>query len=157
MFLGMIFSSALLAQDVQFKAEVSSDSILMDNYLEVRFTIENAEGDFEAPEFEEFELLFGPNTSSSFSMINGQVSQKASYTYTIRPLHEGILYVEPAVFTSGEEVLETDPIEIEVYPNPAGIEDNKTFQNSEENPFFFEQPKPRKKKAKKSKYKKRKI
>jgi uncharacterized protein (DUF58 family) len=156
-FLGMIISSALLAQDVQFKAEVSSDSILMGNYLEVRFTIENAAGDFEAPEFEDFELLFGPNTSSSFSMVNGKVSQKASYTYAIRPLREGILYIDPAVFTSGEEVLETDPIEIEVYPNPAGIEDNKTFGNAEESPFFFEQPKPGKKKEKKSKYKKRKI
>lgn len=155
--IGMIFSSALFAQDVQFKAEISSDSILMDNYLEVRFTIENAAGDFEAPEFEEFELLFGPNTSSSFTMINGKVSQKASYTFAIRPLHEGTLYIEPAVCTVGDQVLETDPIEIEVYPNPAGIEDNKTFRNSEGNPFFYEQTRPAIKKKKRAKYKTRKI
>jgi hypothetical protein len=151
---GLMFTTLAVAQETVFRVELSTDSILAGNYLEVRFIIENGAGDFEAPDFEGFDVLVGPNTSSSFSMINGKVSQKASYTYVIRPFREGILYIEPAVFRLGETVLETDPIEIMVYPNPEGIEDNQPFRQEELNPFF--QPVPKKKESK-SKYKRRKI
>jgi hypothetical protein len=144
-----------MAQDITFKAEVSTDSILMGNYFEVRFTIENAAGDFQAPEFEGFEIMSGPNTSSSFSMINGQVTQKASYTYMIRPVREGTLYVDPAAFTSGETIMETEPILIQVYPNPGGVIEHKTFRNEGYDPFF--RSKPELKKRSKFEHKKRKI
>ena len=119
----------LMAQEVSLKVEVSTDSILYGNYFEVRFTIENAGGDFQAPDFDGFEVLSGPNTSSSFSMINGKVSQEASYSYVLRPMREGTLYIDPAAFKTGDEVLETEPIGVQVYPNPAGIEENKTFDS----------------------------
>jgi len=130
LFIGLLLiQNALLGQDINLKVEVSSDSVLVGNYIEVRFTIENGGGDFEAPQFEGFDVMSGPNTSSSFSMINGsKVSQEASYTYLIRPVKEGQLYIEPAYFISGEMVLETEPLGIMVYPNPAGIEENSTFK-----------------------------
>lgn len=151
-----IFASlALSSQEATFRVELSTDSILLGNYFEVRFTIENAAGDFEAPEFDGFEVLVGPNTSSSFSMINGKVTQQASYSYMIRPMREGLLYMEPAYFKSGETVLETEPIQIEVYPNPGGIEDNKPFMKEQYDPFFNTAPK--KEQGPKFKHKKRKI
>jgi len=146
---------SLFSQEATFRVEVSTDSILIGNYFEVRFTIENAAGDFEAPEFDGFDVLVGPNTSSSFSMINGKVTQQASYSYMIRPVREGLLYIEPAYFKSGETVLETEPIQIGVHPNPGGIEDNKTFIEGQHNPFF--NPGPKKEKGPKFKHKKRKI
>ena len=134
---GLLFGAlGLMAQEINLKVEVSSDSLLYGNYFEVRFTIENAAGDFEAPDFDGFEVLSGPNTSSSFSMINGKVTQKASYAYVLRPVREGILYIHPAVFRTGGEVLETEPLLIQVHPNPAGIEENKTFRDEELDPFF---------------------
>jgi hypothetical protein len=155
MMLGFFLLAQLYSQEVKFKVEVSTDSILVGNYFEVRFTIENAAGDFQAPEFEGFEILSGPNTSSSFSMINGQVSQKASYSYMIRPVREGTLYIDPAAFTSGETILETEPILIQVYPNPGGVEENKPFMQQGYDLFF--EPKPKKKKRSKFEHKKRKI
>jgi hypothetical protein len=124
----LILPLGSFAQDISFRVEVSTDSILFGNYLEVRFTIENAAGDFNAPAFDGFEVLSGPNTSSSFSMINGNVTQQASYSYLIRPLHEGMIYVNPASFSMDEKVLETEPIGVMVHPNPAGIEDNRPFR-----------------------------
>lgn len=152
--IGILFTTLVNGQETIFKVEVSTDSILLGNYMEVRFVIENGAGDFEAPDFDGFDILVGPNTSSSFSMINGKVTQKASYTYMIRPIREGILYVEPAFFTSGETVLETEPIEIMVYPNPGGLEENKPFLQERSNPFF--QTAPNKSESKR-KYKRRKI
>ena len=152
LFILILLQLGLFAQDIKLKVEVSTDSILLGNYLEVRFTIKNAGGDFNAPEFESFEVLSGPNTSSSFSMVNGNVSQQASYTYVIRPVKEGVIYIEPASFETGDKVLETDPVMIIVHPNPAGIEENKPFkQGLEEMEWFFSEPsKKQKKKEKKN-------
>ena len=114
---------SLFAQEgANFKAEVSTDSVLLGNYIEVTFTLENANmEDFQAPTFEGFQIISGPNQSSSFSMVNGKVSQQASYSYYLEPRDIGNYYIPPASVSTGEQVLETIPIEIMVAPNPDGI------------------------------------
>ena len=110
------------AQDAKFTVTVSTDSILMDNQFQVSFVLENAQGtEFEAPTFGEFDVLSGPNTSSSFSMMNGAVSQRVSYTYILRPKDLGNYFIEPASIKIGETYLETAPLEVMVVPNPDGI------------------------------------
>jgi hypothetical protein len=94
----------------------------MNNYFTVSFTLENAEGaNFMPPAFDEFEVASGPNTSSSMSIMNGQVSQKVTYTYYLRPRDIGNYFIEPASIESDEGVLETLPREVIVLPNPDGI------------------------------------
>lgn len=109
------------AQDPVFKVEVSSDSILVGNYFELVFTIENAEGKFDAPNLSEFDIIGGPNTSSSFSMINGRVTQSASYSYYLKPRDIGVFTIPPAFYETDETTLETIPIDIIAVPNPDGI------------------------------------
>lgn len=109
-------------ESAHFSVEVSSDSILMGNYFKVVFTLENANGEqFEAPLFQGFDVVSGPNFSSSISMINGQTSQKVSYTYYLRAREIGNYYIEPASIAVGEKILETLPVEVIVAPNPEGI------------------------------------
>lgn len=118
-----MMGSHLMAQDgPKFTMEVSSDSVLMNNYFTVAFSLENAEGtNFLPPTFDEFEVVSGPNTSSSMSIMNGQVSQKVTYTYYLRPREIGNYYIEAASIESEEGVLETLPREVIVLPNPDGI------------------------------------
>lgn len=112
-----------LAQSASFKVQLSTDSLLLGNYTEVSFTLENANGrNFQAPSFEGFQIVGGPNQSSSFSMVNGAVSQSLSYTYYIEPLEIGNYYIEPASIETDEGILETQPIEVIVVPNPDGIQ-----------------------------------
>ncbi|HQU59953.1 MAG TPA: BatD family protein, partial [Saprospiraceae bacterium] len=82
----LLAGSPLVAQEnARFSVEVSSDSILMGNYFKVVFTLENANGEqFEAPLFQGFDVVSGPSFSSSISVINGQTSQKVSYTYYLQ-------------------------------------------------------------------------
>lgn len=111
-----------LAQEANFGVQISSDSVLMGNYLKVTFSVENAKvTDFSAPEFEGFTIASGPNMSSSFSMINGEVSQSASYTYYLEPIDIGNYYIAPASVQIEEGVLETEPLEVIVLANPDGI------------------------------------
>lgn len=111
-----------IAQDPKLSVSVSSDTVLLGNYFELKFTIENSPArGFEAPGLHEFNVIGGPNTSSSMSIINGEVSQSASYTYYLEPVEIGVYTIKPAYLTTGEIALETPPIDIIVIPNPEGI------------------------------------
>lgn len=114
--------SGLVAQDVMFNVYVSSDTILQGNLLKVKFEIKNAQGQFDPPEFDDWNIVGGPNTSTQFNMVNGIVSQSASYEYILRPPSEGVGLIGSATFKDGEHELSTDPIEIFVAPNPQGID-----------------------------------
>ena len=116
-------ATALTAQnDAKFTVEVSSDSVLLGNYFEVTFSLENAKGsDFEAPSFGDFRVISGPNYASNLSMINGEVSQSVSYKFHLEPKDIGNFYLDPASIRVGDDVLETEPVEILVVPNPDGI------------------------------------
>lgn len=110
-----------LAQERGFHTRVSTDTLLMGNYLEVTFTLENTTGKIEPPSFESFDLVNGPAQSSSVSIINGSMTQHHSYTYILQAKGEGIFLIEPAFAFVGEEMLKTEPIHIVVLPNPDGI------------------------------------
>lgn len=112
-------------QAPRFFIQLSSDSVLLGNYVEVRFTLENAKGtDFEAPSFQDFRMLSGPHYTSNFSMINGEVSQTTSFTYQLEPKDIGNFFIEPASIRVQGDVLETEPVELLVVPNPDGIIEN---------------------------------
>ena len=119
------FSPAVFGQEkpVQFTVELSPDKVLAGNYFEVKFILENADGkNFEAPDFSEhFQVQSGPNFSSSFSMVNGDLTQSMTVTYYLEPKDIGSYYILPASIEAGGKVLETAPVEVVVAPNPDGI------------------------------------
>lgn len=129
LFVGMalLSLSMLRAQqdEVRFTVEVSTDSLLMGNRLQVRFILENGQGqDFQAPYFDGFSVVSGPNYSSSMSIVNGRASQRLTYTFHLMPEDIGNYYIEPASIKVGDYYLETMPIEVIVFPNPDGVQQN---------------------------------
>ncbi len=142
------FLPAVFSQDkpAKFTVTVSTDSILMDNYFEVKFVLENANGqNFEAPDFSDhFNVVTGPNFSTSMSMVNGNISQSMTITYYLEPKEVGMFYILPASVNTDDKVLETAPLEVMVVPNPDGIKqmpprgkmDN--FQFNFGDPFGFD-------------------
>ncbi len=134
----------LMAQQeaIRFTVQVSTDSLLMDNPLQVSFSLENAKGqDFEAPYFTGFSVLSGPNVSTSMTVVNGRTTQSVRYTYLLQPEEVGNYYIEPASIRVDGEVFETSPVEILVVPNPDGIRQSPNSPMG--GPFFqFEQRMP---------------
>lgn len=129
-----------IQEEPQFSVTVSKSSVLLGNYIEVTFTLKNSGGSkFEAPKFEGFDIVSGPNQSSSFSMMNGVTTQSISYTYYIKPKEIGNLYVEPAFIEADGTTLETQPIEILVLENPDGIIE-KPKRRSQGNMEMFQFP-----------------
>lgn len=106
-----------------FRAELAPDSVLMANPFELRFVLEGAAscGEFVPPPFADFDVVHGPNLATSIQMINGRVRQQQVWSYILEPRSEGVYYLGPASVRCGEQVLETDPLEVWVWPNPDGI------------------------------------
>lgn len=119
----LLFGGIVFGQKApKFTVEVSTDSILLGNTVQVKFTLENASGDnFQAPVFEGFHVVSGPNFSSSVSIVNGEVSQTAAYTFFIEPNDIGNYYIQAASIQVGKDVLETKPLQVIVVPNPDGV------------------------------------
>lgn len=129
------FVSLSTAQDFKFEVSISSDTVLMDNHFELRFSVENAkQGNFEGPAFENFDLVGGPNYSSSMTIINGDMSQSTTYTYFLKPITPGDYTLGPAFFNSKEGQQASPTINIYVKENPDGIQqDLNGFSTSRSN------------------------
>ncbi len=111
----------LNAQKPVFQGHLNQDTVLMGNYLEVSFLVENSSGDFTPPNFDGFEIVGGPQQSSSVSIINGKMTSEASYTYYLTPLSEGLLLIGPATLANDGGILRTEPLQVMVLPNPDGV------------------------------------
>lgn len=108
---------------MQFSASVSSDTVLLGHYFKLTFTLENGQGShFSFPDLgSDIEVVSGPNTSSSISIINGETTQKQSFSYLVRPTKPGTLHILPATIETSNGILETTPIQIAIQPNEAGL------------------------------------
>ncbi|NND33050.1 MAG: hypothetical protein HKN76_10700 [Saprospiraceae bacterium] len=135
-----LLSIAQQATKQEFVLEISRDTILLGNYFEVRFTAVNIKGEFEAPAFSEFELIGGPNQSSTMSIVNGVSSQKVSYSYFLKPKDAGTFYIEPAYLLNKDEQYETAPREILCLPNPEGIVQESRITDQRQSFDFGEFP-----------------
>lgn len=114
-------TTELRSQDMTFEVRLSRDTVYYGHSVQLSYIIENAQGDFEAPDFDGLKVVSGPNLSSQFSMINGVVSQKSEYTYILFPVREGLVYIGEASFNNGRDLATIEPISIYVEPNPEGL------------------------------------
>lgn len=120
--IGVAFS--VTAQEAIFKVQLSSDTLYFGNALGLKYTIENTQGDFEPPQFDGFEIVGGPNVSSQFSMVNGEVSQSASYEYVLRPFEIGTYLFPGASLKQGDNIMYSREVFIYVVENSEGIRQN---------------------------------
>jgi len=123
--LGIIYTDLAQAQEAQIRVFASPDTVLLGNDVTVYFELNNAQGTFEAPEIDGFDVIGGPNYSSSFSLINGEASSSSTYSYILRPQEAGVFYMGSASIQTPDETFSSTPLEIVVLPNPEGIRQEK--------------------------------
>lgn len=104
-----------------FKASTDARQLLENGFVEVTFTLSNAQGQaFQPPSFEGFTRVSGPSRSLSTSMFNGQVSRTESYSYTLKPKGVGRYTIGNAQINVGGKILKSNPITIEVLKGREG-------------------------------------
>lgn len=115
--------------------QVSSDSILLGNYFIYEIELSNFDADIGPPNLSAFEIVSGPNSSTSMSFVNGDMTSSKKLSWYLRPTELGQYFIEPISVSDNGEVLEADPIELNVFPNPNGIIEEPR-QNNTMDDFF---------------------
>jgi BatD DUF11 like domain len=150
---------SVLAQDAKFTATVSKSTVALNSKFKLEFKLENAQGSsFEAPNFEDFEVVGGPSSSSAMSIVNGTVTQSISYVYYLKPKETGSFRVKSAKIKVNGKKIETDDVEIKVVAEgeqESEDAEEKELQQADPWDGFFQrqmpqQPKEKPKKKRKS-------
>ena len=105
------------ADDVTFTAN-APQAVEVGEQFRLQFVLNAKGSSFSEPNVTDFQVLSGPNTSSSSSIqwINGSMSQSTTNTYTFILMadHEGKFTIPSATVKSGGKTYQSNPITIEV-------------------------------------------
>ncbi|TAH24286.1 MAG: protein BatD [Cytophagales bacterium] len=117
-----------IAQEPAFTANVSSNTVALEEQFQVSFSLNSSGKNFQGPSFEDFMVLSGPNQSQSMQFVNGNMSQSISYTYYLQPKNSGTFKIGSASILVNGKTLKTNPINITV--SKSG--NNKNSSNGKE-------------------------
>lgn len=130
----LLVSSFSFAQKVEFTLSVNKDTVLMNNLVQVKYSLKQANlNGFETPKFAHFQVVSGPMVSSSVSIVNGDRTEESSYSFSLRPDSPGIWTIPAASIETAQGIVSTKAKDIVVLPNPDGIQEDAT---PEQNGFF---------------------
>jgi hypothetical protein len=116
----------------KFYAQIGNSSVPMGQAVEVAFTLENANlRGFTPPAFKDFQVVGGPNQSSSTSFVNGVRSSSFSISYYITPKHEGTCIVEAASAKTDNSVYNSAILKI--FATKGAAAPNPTAPNKNQN------------------------
>lgn len=116
-----------LGQDASFTATVSKNPVGLNETFQVTFTLENANGgNFRPPSFSDFNVLGGPNQSTSMSYVNGSMSQTIAFSYYLQPKNLGKFTIGSATITAGGKVYNSNKIPLEVVKGSAPAQSNNS-------------------------------
>jgi len=108
--------AAVPAQDVTFTASVDRTNVSLGERIVVEFVLSGSQAgkNFQPPDFRDFSVLSGPNTSTSIQMVNASVSSSITYGYILQPQREGQFTIGPASIENGGKRYTTAPVKITV-------------------------------------------
>ncbi|MEM5566513.1 BatD family protein [Psychroserpens sp. AS72] len=110
----IVLTSSMTFAQIKFEAKVSKTKLGQNERLRVDFTM-NKDGDnFEAPDFENFQVIGGPNTSVSNSWLNGAHSYAKTYSYFLAPQKKGRFTIKSASIEIEGKTYKTNAVTVQV-------------------------------------------
>ena len=93
----------------------------------------NQNGDnFSPPNFENFQIIGGPNQSIKTSYVNGERSFSKTYSYFLKPLKKGNLRISQATIEIDGEIYKSMPIEVLITDSVSQPSDSVTQYYSDD-------------------------
>jgi hypothetical protein len=112
----IILSTSIASAQVTFEAKVSKTKLGVNERLRIDFEM-NKDGDnFTPPNFDNFTVVGGPNTSVSNSWINGVRSFAKTYSYFLAPKKQGNFRIEQATIEIEGQTYKTQVVNVQVTP-----------------------------------------
>lgn len=130
----LFITLGLYAQDITFTASAPS-AVAAGSRFRVTYTVNATGSDLRVPSFGNFKLLAGPSTSSSMSIINGNVTRQETYTYVLLAQQKGQFTINSASIKVKGKTYKSNALKIEVVENGASPkntqQNNKTTQSKQ--------------------------
>ncbi|MCK4361536.1 MAG: protein BatD [Bacteroidales bacterium] len=113
----IFISKSVLADEIKFTASTRK-VVEVSEQFQLTYTL-NAHGEnFRGPSLNDFNVLSGPNTSSSSSIqiINGKMTQSVTntFTYYLKAIKEGTFTISPASVKAGNKYYRSNTLTIKV-------------------------------------------
>ena len=108
----LAFSSFVLSAQVNFEATVSKSKLALNERLRIDFVMNQNGDNFSPPEFENFQIIGGPNQSIKTSYVNGERKFSKTYSYFLKPLKKGKLKINQASIEIDGELYKSLQIEV---------------------------------------------
>lgn len=108
----LTLNSLFISAQVKFDASVSKTKLGLNERLRVDFVMNQNGDNFSPPDFENFQIIGGPNQSIKTSYVNGERSFSKTYSYFLQPLKKGSIRIKQASVEIDGELYKSLPIEV---------------------------------------------
>ena len=129
----LIIGCSAFAQNAFLSATASKSTVGVGEQFQVTFTL-NCDGqNFRSPDLSNFNVLSGPNKSSSISIVNNSYTQTLSFTFFLQPKSEGTFKIGPASIEVQGKKINSNIINLTVVKGnpPAGNNQNNNQGNNQ--------------------------
>ena len=120
----LILNSSLIIAQVNFEATLSKKKLGLNERLRVDFVMNKNGDNFTPPNFENFQIIGGPNQSIKTSYLNGEQSFSKTFSYFLKPLKKGKLVIYQATVTIDGQEYKSLPVEVNVTNSVKGANSN---------------------------------
>ena len=120
----LILNSSLIIAQVNFEATLSKQKLGLNERLRIDFVMNKNGDNFTPPNFENFQIIGGPNQSIKTSYLNGEQSFSKTFSYFLKPLKKGKLVIYQATVTIDGQEYKSLPVEVNVTNSVKGANSN---------------------------------
>lgn len=110
-----------MSQEIRFLARTNKSEVALGDYFIIEFSVNTSITEFTPPHFSDFQVLSGPNQSSSISIVNGAASYSYTYSYYLKPLKEGEYTIEGAKAKAGKNIITSNSVKIKVVKSSTSV------------------------------------
>jgi len=123
-------TSVVFAEEVKFVASVSKTQVATGERIQITFSLNSNGSGFTPPDFTGFQVLSGPNQSSSMSWVNGAMSANVSFSYILLAVKTGEYTIKPASIVVDGDKRMSNALQIKVVKGQAVPQTNAPSSQS---------------------------
>lgn len=112
------------ADEIKLTAATNKNPVGVNEQFIVTFSVNANVSGFQAPSFKDFNILSGPNQSTSMQFINGAMSQSISFTYYLQARAEGTFRIDPATVSINNSAIKSNSLSITVVKGQGKTQSN---------------------------------
>jgi hypothetical protein len=119
------------AAEITFEATAKS-TVSVGERFQISFSLNNNGSGFKAPSFAGFDILSGPNQSTSMQFNGSAMSQSLTYSFVLQATKEGTFTIAPAKIKVNGVEIESNELKITVVKGAATTQQNNKQQGTQQ-------------------------